>query len=1165
MRILNPISVRAASYSHPGKSNSFRKGFALIITLSMMVLLVILAVGLLSLSNISLSTSSRDAALGEAKANARLGLALAISQIQKHTGPDQRITISSDQLSEGSDGAETSAAEGRRHWTGVFDSWTDSVQARPSPNFRGWLVSGEGKSLAREDLAKSSDDNVLELVGEGTVGSSAEGVVKVPVVPLIGLKGGPARLAWWVGDQGVKAAISTPVAPKDESLAAVRSGLQGAPRNAVEFAEAQGRKPFEDLDFEDERLAAVTGWQQSELLASDPNSQGELFHHLTTSSSGLLTNVRAGGFRKDLSMHLERDFPNAASAALYQVGGETGINFQEIQGYYKLYDELLDRGRAVYTTGGRLGSNTPHFQVESSAQACRSDDTFFYKQPVVISYQMVLSFEARLISNRLRLHVVADPIVTFWNPLDVPVVVPRTSFISIKYWQVPYDLYLTVGGRRLGRFPLAASLAGANLATGNDGDSNYLSLRAGEAEQLVFKPGEVIKVSQSGRTMVGSPGTHALPGRAGFNYGGGLSLPVKDINGRDVLIAEDTVVDYELRANNLTAGKRHGSGNSVTGRDIHSRHFSLTHHEYYIGEDRGGNSLGIGGMYIDWDFGDSRLKPSESRSETQPGTKPDRERLDASRNQDVFVPIRNQDTRPLSASELLGRKSPFMLISYNAKTEMGSDTGTRFLSRFNPRALHVDFYDLSEMERDLLPYEFTVEPLVSWKNRSLEVSSNGNAFYGGSMDAEFGNSFVTTHSVPREPIVSLGALQHSFANGFEMQRPKYGYATLNGREPLLPQISHAIGNSMAPAMLDSDRTEGGLPGGRPLADHSYLANRELWDDWFFSGIAPQTASSFGDRRPQREVGEEFFSGSRKLPVARYIPDLDSEDPKSLIARFFSGAAPNDDAVNEIASMIRVEGLFNVNSTSVEAWKALLGGLRGRPVVVRDSMGAESYDAGDGLVPVANLHSPIDEVIDTDGGLDAKESSQWIGRRTLSEGEIEELAEAIVKEVRKRGPFLSLADFVNRRVGSDDELARAGAIQCALDSDEVSINEAFRANSRVVSIGTSSRFAFPDAEKGPAGYGSPGVVKQGDILTPIAPVLSSRSDSFIIRAYGESVDGNGKVLARAWCEATVERDKNFVDPEDAPETALTDLKDEVNRTFGRRYQVSSFRWLHPDEI
>jgi len=211
-----------------------------------------------------------------------------------------------------------------------------------------------------------------------------------------------------------------------------------------------------------------------------------------------------------------------------------------------------------------------------------------------------------------------------------------------------------------------------------------------------------------------------------------------------------------------------------------------------------------------------------------------------------------------------------------------------------------------------------------------------------------------------------------------------------------------------------------------------------------------------------------------------------------------------------------------------------------------------------------LLSPVDRIADSKNS-QPKDEDQWIGRRVLSEEEIEQLARAIVKEVRKRGPFLSLADFVNRRVGNDKDLARAGAIQSALDSKDVPINTAWQGSDRGISNAVSGRFAFPEAEQGPSGYGMPGIVKQADILTPIAPILSARSDSFIVRAYGESVDKDGKILARAWCEATVERSKSFVDTSDAPETAIASLKSQANKTFGRRYEMTSFRWLHPDEV
>ena len=112
-------------------------------------------------------------------------------------------------------------------------------------------------------------------------------------------------------------------------------------------------------------------------------------------------------------------------------------------------------------------------------------------------------------------------------------------------------------------------------------------------------------------------------------------------------------------------------------------------------------------------------------------------------------------------------------------------------------------------------------------------------------------------------------------------------------------------------------------------------------------------------------------------------------------------------------------------------------------------------------------------------------------------------------------------------------------------------------------GASTSFAFPEAEEGPLSQGAPGIIKQADILTPIAPILSARSDSFLIRGYGERVDASGRVLAKAWCEAVVQRSPEFVDPSDAAERAYSSIN-ATNKKFGRRFDIVSFRWLSASE-
>jgi hypothetical protein len=322
-------------------------------------------------------------------------------------------------------------------------------------------------------------------------------------------------------------------------------------------------------------------------FASSKEGHQGLFHDLTARSKGLLVNVRKGGFRKDLSMVLERDANELPTEELYTVNGEDGINFEELGIYYNLYKDL-ERPRATFTTGGAVPRGSSALVMESSPAACLRDYEHHFKQPTIISYQAVFSLEARQSRERgqMELRLVIDPIITLWNPHDVPLVIPRgSSFLSVKYFGLPYDLEIQTGGRSF-RCPLIASLS-------SSGDSNYLSLTVGLNEPLVFKPGEVVKFSQSGDEEVKSDGfgasRHRLAGYAGFNYGGGVNLPLKTASGETVTVAQTDTITYAARPNNLTAGKEGRSGNVLTslGFTNHSRHFSMTHHEVYVGYDRG--------------------------------------------------------------------------------------------------------------------------------------------------------------------------------------------------------------------------------------------------------------------------------------------------------------------------------------------------------------------------------------------------------------------------------------------------------------------------------------------------------------------------------------------------------------------------------------------------
>lgn len=94
---------------------------------------------------------------------------------------------------------------------------------------------------------------------------------------------------------------------------------------------------------------------------------------------------------------------------------------------------------------------------------------------------------------------------------------------------------------------------------------------------------------------------------------------------------------------------------------------------------------------------------------------------------------------------------------------------------------------------------------------------------------------------------------------------------------------------------------------------------------------------------------------------------------------------------------------------------------------------------------------------------------------------------------------------------------------------------------------------------------PGHVKQGDILTTLGTRFTPRSDTFTVRAYGESRSETGQVLASARCEAVIQRVADYIDPADASHLKPDELVSQVNQQFGRKLRVVAFRWLASNEI
>lgn len=62
----------------------------------------------------------------------------------------------------------------------------------------------------------------------------------------------------------------------------------------------------------------------------------------------------------------------------------------------------------------------------------------------------------------------------------------------------------------------------------------------------------------------------------------------------------------------------------------------------------------------------------------------------------------------------------------------------------------------------------------------------------------------------------------------------------------------------------------------------------------------------------------------------------------------------------------------------------------------------------------------------------------------------------------------------------------------------------------------------DAARGSVYTAAPGYLIQSDVLAVLGNILTTRDDTFTVRAYGELANREGVVLSRAWCEAVVQR-------------------------------------------
>ncbi|HEX5791433.1 MAG TPA: hypothetical protein VFY13_09765, partial [Luteolibacter sp.] len=307
----------------PRRRSARNSGFALVVTVSLLVLLTVIAIGFLSLSAVSTRSSGAAAAEAVARANARMALMLAIGELQLHAGPDTRVTASASIL----DGASASASD-ELAVTGVWKSWegsdhttTGAAAARPiapdyvskrqpasssAGRFLSWLVSmpqqmdqsnlisdapGWTVAEALQDIVRNTPSaGFVPLVSSGSLAPGDPREIHVKPVEIANSARQPGAYAWWVGGENQKARLPVPHKPADNDNAAAWS-MQAKSHSIADPSAL-------DLD----ELLAPNGPAQaakamtlktSSLLKNpivpNPPDPAKQFHDLSATSVGLLT------------------------------------------------------------------------------------------------------------------------------------------------------------------------------------------------------------------------------------------------------------------------------------------------------------------------------------------------------------------------------------------------------------------------------------------------------------------------------------------------------------------------------------------------------------------------------------------------------------------------------------------------------------------------------------------------------------------------------------------------------------------------------------------------------------------------------------------------------------------------------------------------------------
>ena len=493
---------------------------------------------------------------------------------------------------------------------------------------------------------------------------------------------------------------------------------------------------------------------------------------------------------------------------------------------------------------------------------------------------------------------------------------------------------------------------------------------------------------------------------------------------------------------------------------------------------------------------------------------------------------------------------------------------SEIFSRLNPRTWHmqrctyVASYPNQIYMHATANTEFEVRNLMG-----IDYSGSSRGAFWGLSYQNTGSTHVPMCNIPSSPIMSL--VDFADAN-----------ISYNSTDSF-----RAVGNSWTNPMIQPDKAFARVQPqtwNQWAQDFSWKINDALFDRYYLSGIAPEFTigtggySATGTLKATLDnfygvTGTSYKDAKASPALAPYVP---SGKTAEGIVTELTPTSSNGEGYKKMGAYSMVKGSFNVNSTSVKAWTAFLRANRG---VAIDYVASSDTNSNTSETPYPSVTAPVKP--------DPLKPA-WAGLSRLTDSQIDALAQSIVDQVKLRGPFMSISDFVNHKMGTlNNATSYTGAIQAALDIESGTggsgINAASRAaaaNPAAVDVNAAAGslsysggylpYPGPISEK-KSTAGIPTDITQADILRPLAPRLSARTDTFRVRGYGEVADADGNIIAKAMCEAVVQRLPEYVDPKtDEANNEPWDEGDVINatnQTYGRRFEIRSFRWLDESEV